>query len=314
MIATNFSEDEKQNTFLLKRLYCLIDLTAGLLIQLTFIVILNIFLSITAFLENSLILFALNKEFSLHPPSKLLLRNLAITDICVGLIVEPLYVTLLVTTVNEHWSTCRSLEVAVSMISSILRAVSLLTLTAISVDRLLALLLGLRYRQVVTLKRTWVIVFTLWIFSTAFSATWFWNSLITLSYGFIAILLCVVTAIFSYTKIFITLRHRQTQLQDHAQIPNQANQLKILRYKKAVSSAIWLQLTLVACYLPYCIVAALWTHKGPSPSIVNSWSYASTLVMLNSSLNPILYCWKLEEVRQEVMNTIRQVLCHCFSS
>ena len=113
MLATNFSEDEKQNIFLLKRLYCLTDLTAGLHIQLTFIVILNIFLSITALLENFLILFALKKEFSLHPPSKFLLRNLGITDLCVGLIVEPLYVTLLVSAVNEHWSTCRSLEVAV---------------------------------------------------------------------------------------------------------------------------------------------------------------------------------------------------------
>ena len=79
-------------------------------------------------------------------------------------------------------------------------------------------------------------------------------------YGFIAIFLCLVTSIFSYTKIFITLRHQQTQLQDHAQQPNQANQLNISRYKKAVSSA------LVACYLPYCVVAALWTHKGLSPS------------------------------------------------
>jgi len=48
--------------------------------------------------------------------------------------------------------------------------------------------------------------------------------------------------------------------------------------------------------------------------MVNSWSYAISLGSLNSSLNPILYYWKLEEVRQEVKNTIRQVLCHCFSS
>ena len=134
MATENVSEHGKQNTFLLKGLYCSTDI----------VVILNIFLSITAFLENSLILFALHKELSLHPPSKRLLRNLAITDLCVGLIGEPLYVTLLLTAVNEHWSSCRSLEVAVSMISSILCAVSLLTLTAISVDRLLALLLGPR--------------------------------------------------------------------------------------------------------------------------------------------------------------------------
>ena len=33
-----------------------------------------------------------------------------------------------------------------------------------------------------------------------------------------------------------------------------------------------------------------------------------------SLLKLILYCWKIEDVRQEVKDTIRQVLCHCFSS
>ena len=268
----------------------------------------------TAILGNTLILIAFHKESSLHPPSKLLLRSLATTDLCAGLFSEPVAITYWMSVVDEHWNICRYALNAHLITGHILGGASLFTLTTISVDRLLALLLGLRYRQVVTLKRAWVIVFTLWLISTAFSATWFWNSVIILWYGFIAILLCLVTSIFSYIKIFITLRHQQNQLQDHAQQPNQANQLNISRYKKAVSSAIWLQLALVVCYLPYCVVAALWTHKGLSPSIVNSWNYANILVMLNSSLNPILYCWKLEEVRQEVKNTIRQALCRCFSS
>ena len=87
------------------------------------------------------------------------------------------------------------------------------TLTAISVDRLLALLLGLRYRQVVTLKRTYVIVFTLWLFFAGFSATYFWNPFITIWYGFICILLCLIISIFSYTKVFHTFRHHQNQVQ-----------------------------------------------------------------------------------------------------
>ena len=266
----------------------------------------------TAILGNILILIALHRESSLHPPSKLLLRSLATTDLFAGLFTGPLAITYWMSVVNEHWNIC--CYAVYSTTASILGGVSLFILRTISVDRLLALLLRLRYRQVVTLKRTWVIVFTLWVVSAAFSTTWLWNLLIFTWYASIVILLCLVTAIFSYTKIFFTLRHQQTQLHDHAQQPNQANQLNILRYKKAVSSAIWLQLTLVACYLLCCIVAGLWTHKGLSPSIFNTWNYTSTLVMLNSSLNPSLYCWKLEEVRQEVKNTIRQLICHCFSS
>ena len=315
MATENLSAHGKQNTFVLKGLYCSTDIAAGIHIQLKCVVILNIFLSITAFLENSLILFALHKELSsLHPPSKLLLRNLAITDLCVGLFVDPLYVTLLLTAQNEHWSSCRSLEVAVSMLSTILCAVSLLTLTAISVDRLLALLLGLRYRQVVTLKRVYLISIVFYIVSTASAIIKvFWNSLIASWYDILCVSLCLVVSTFCYTKIFFTLRHHQHQVQDHIQQPNHTNQLNIARYRKAVSTALWLEVTLIACYLPYSILITLLIHAEPSSSVALAWSYTVTLLYLNSSLNPILYCWKLDEVRQAVKDTIRQLLC-CSSS
>ena len=119
--------------------------------------------------------------------------------------------------------------------------------------------------------------------------------------------LCLVIWTYSYTKIFFILHHRQTQIQDHVQQPNQTNQLNIGRYKKAVSTAIWLQLTLVVCYLPYCVEAA----SRPSSTAPSASIYTVTLIFLNSSFNPILYCWKIDEVRQAVKDTIRQVLCHC---
>ena len=65
-----------------------------------------LFLSITAFLGNTLILLALLKETSLHPASKLLYRNVTITDLCVGIIAEPLYVTYCTSVVKERWDIC----------------------------------------------------------------------------------------------------------------------------------------------------------------------------------------------------------------
>ena len=64
------------------------------------------------------------------------------------------------------------------------------------------------------------------------------------------------------------------------------------------------------------IVAALRaeTESGLFSSLYHARSYTITLVYLNSSLNPILYCWKVEEVRKTVKDTIGGVLCLCFSS
>ena len=313
MATISFTGDRPKKTF--EQLLCTTNLTAKVHSHFTFISVLNSFLSVTAFLGNGLILTALHKESSLHPPSKLLLRSLATTDLCVGLIAEPLFVTYLISVVNEYWNICPYVYEAGVITSYILCGVSLWTMTVISVDRLLALLLGLRYRQVVTFNRTNVIVITSWVLSVVFSAMQFSSLPITTWYGTIGIPLCLTISIFSYTKIFLTLRHHNTQIHSHhVQQPNQTNQLNIARYKKAVSTAIWLQLTLVACYLPSAVVTAFGTNGELTSSLYLAWSYATTLVFLNSTLNPILYCWKLEEVRKAVKDTIREVLCKCFSS
>ena len=313
MAAANISGDGQQKT--VKQDLCFAERTAGLQGHLTFISTLNSFLSVTSFLGNALILIALHKESSLHLPSKVLLRSLSTSDLCVGLIAQPLAVAYWMSEVNEHWNMCTHLSVASFVAGYILCGVSVATLTKLSVDRLLALLLGLRYRQVVTLNRTYLIVITTWIIAALFAATYFWNPLITVWYGSIGIPLYLIISIFFYTKIFLALRHHNTQINSHnVQQPNQTNQLNIVRYKKAVSTAIWLQLTLVACYLPHGVVTSLRAKSGLSASNYNAWIYTVTLIYLNLSLNPILYCWKLDEVRQAVKDTIRQALCSCFSS
>ena len=270
--------------------FCSPELIRGIDGELIFLSALNIFLSIAAFLGNTLILVALHKETSLHPPSKLLYRNLAITDLCVGIITEPLLVTYLTSVLALFFS------------GYTLFKVSLLTLTAISVDRLLALLLGLRYRQVVTLKRTHIAVIGLWIMCIVGASTTFWNTLITSWYQHIVTALCLVITISAYTKILLSLRHNQIHVQNHVAQgqPSQAIPLNTARYRKAVYSALWVQGTLAICYLPFSIVAVFTPQRGMPLSIYLAWNFTVSMVFLNSSLNPLLYCWKIREVRQAV--------------
>ena len=115
----------------------------------------NILFSVTAILGNSLILVALYKESSLHSPSKLLYRCLATTDLLVGLVTQPLCATHWMSLIHEHWSLCRYARDAIYISGYALCGVSLLTLTAISLDRLLAM--SLRYKEILTLRRTYII-------------------------------------------------------------------------------------------------------------------------------------------------------------
>ena len=273
----------------------------------------NFLFSITAILGNTLILIALHKASSLHPPSKHLYRCLAITDLLVGLITEPVYAFYFAFEETKHWLKFCFHSAAITTVSfTILTSVSLLTMTAISVDRLLALLLGLRYRHIVTLRRVRALVIFFWISNISFASMSFWKYTISKSYNYTTISLCLLISVICYSKIFITLRYHHNEVQSNIQQEQPkkgGSTLNLTRYKKTVSAALSVQMALVACYLPYSIVIAIIISQKSSPFLDVCWELTSTLVCLNSSLNPILYCWKIKEVRQEVKKTIRQFLC-----
>ena len=290
-----------------------------------FFIALNIFLSIFATLGNTLILVALRNVSSIHPPTKLLFRCLAVTDLCVGLLCQPLYVYV--------WCITMSLDIGNFIVElfnvfvfiiRVLLSVSIFTSAAISVDRLLALLLGLRYRHVVTLCRVRVVIACVWFIAVSNASLFcvarilFHDKLELASLWTLRAfaIFSIIVSTFSYTKIFFTLRHQQAQVQDHVQ-PEQSSRvrsvLNIARYKKTVYGVAWIQFAMLACYGPYTVMAFLWNFGNVDHSTETRIAdeFFLCLVFLNSSLNPVLYCWRIKDVRQEVKNIIRKCLCCC---
>ena len=109
----------------------------------------------------------------------------------------------------------------------------------------------------------------------------------------------------------MTLRHNQNQVHNHtSQLQlSQAIPFNTARYKKAVYSALWVQVALFVCYLPYSIAENLTSPRGMTVSIYLARLFTATLVYLNSSLNPLLFYWKIKEVRQAVKEILRQLFC-----
>ena len=309
----------------------------------------NIVLSFTAFLGNVLILVAIRKVSSLHPAAKLLFRCLAVTDLCVGLFPQPLFVADLFYNFDFKYINQDSMYYVgegVYISSYILCGVSVLISTAISVDRLLALSLGLRYRLVVTLRRVRAVVVFSWLTAISCGLVRLWSYPISEGVVFVAGMVSLLISVFCYVKINLRLRQHQAQVQDHsnkrqsnsgergvaeAGEPGRAEeeggegaggargeggkrfdgriQLNIAQYKKTVSSISWVQLALVACYTPFIIVSLLYNIMPDEMTIHALWLFTATLVYLNSSLNPILYCWKIRDVRIAVKDTVRHFFC-----
>ena len=173
-MRANLSNDVGEDTQTLENIVCVAGWKDDINNHLMIIARTNIFF-LLGFFGNTLILIALSKESSLHPPAKLLYRCLAITDLCVGLISEPSSVVYWLSLVREDWKLCHH-ALKMSFLSYyILSLVSLLTMSEISVDRLIALLLRQRFKHAVTLKQNYVIVVIIWAFSIIAGISHFLN-------------------------------------------------------------------------------------------------------------------------------------------
>ena len=270
----------------------------------------NIIFSITSSLGNILILIALPKVTSLHPPTKLLFQCLAITDLAVGLTSQPLFATVLLIDYNINWSSVT--VILCNYLSIIFCGVSMNISTALSVDRLLAVLLGLRYRHVVTLKRIRIVVAGCWLTALVTAlVTFLLRGKTLMRMVIILMIVSVIISLSSYTKIVLKLRQHQTSVQEnvHQGMANAGGvPINLEQYKRTVVSIALVQIALVACYVPFLIFLIL-VKLISIPNYV-FFLVSATFVYLNSSLNPFLYCWRIKEVRQAVLGTIKR-FCSC---
>ena len=186
-----------------------------------------------------------------------------------------------------------------------------MTAATISIDRLLALILGLSYKPTVSVKRVRIVLIIFWLgsFSVGFSH---WIGLYSVAYGtsFVVILLSVFASVFSFIKIALKLRQQQARVRqrvEQEQVNGGGIPLNIARYKKMIHSAAWLQMTLIVCYMPSLTVVILSRIVTQRVEKLFLYYSAMTVLFLNSSVNPILYCWRIGEVKKEVKNTLKQI-------
>lgn len=182
----------------------------------------NIPLSITTSLANILILIALRKECSLHPPSRsVLFRCLALSDFVVGLVSQHVFVVYLLSLLKGRWKLACFMEAFEHVVGAALIGLSLCILTTITIDRLLALVLRLRYRTVVTVSRVRKLIVLVLVLATAVASTSLWKEKLFFALMFVFVLLSGIISTFCYLKMFFTLR-RQCRIQD--ELHQQTNQ------------------------------------------------------------------------------------------
>ena len=125
----------------------------------------NVFLLFTALVLNIITIQALRKISWFPKPLKTLLLSLAISDLGVGLLVHPVYIAGLIINIEQSANKrlLYTVYTAQRLFGYLLCAASLLGITALTVDRFLAIHLHLRYQELVTHKRVVAVVISVWV-------------------------------------------------------------------------------------------------------------------------------------------------------
>ena len=125
--------------------------------------VLNSFLCYSAVMLNCVAIYAIRKTSSVPETLKTLLLSLAVSDVGVGLLGQPLHISLLIMWLQQHDLVCNTYKGSL-MVSVLFCIISFFGVVALSVDRFLAIHLHLRYQELVTHKRVVSVVIVIWVF------------------------------------------------------------------------------------------------------------------------------------------------------
>ena len=185
-----------------------------------------------------------------------------------------------------------------------------MTITAITVDRFLALHYHMRYATLVTESRVKYTLISIWLISFFVSGFGLWNERVHSILVAILTIMCLLMSTFSYIRIYRIIRRHHLQIrtqQQAVQSFNAGNNSNIARLKKSAMNTFVFYMVLIVCYFPLYVLSIRYgTSDKDWPT---EWTLAYNLVFSNSSINPFLYCWRLRELRAAVVKTAKQMLC-----
>ena len=276
--------------------------------------VLNLGFAVLATVENVLVIHALRSSSTLPGNLKKMFLSLAFSDFAVGLLGQSMLgiitAIMLKMTANGNYDLdflCPTLITVCYAVIYFLTCVSFFSIIAITVDRLLVIFLHLRYHELVTSKRVIFTLASLWMACGV--ATFIFTQLPNHQIIFVAVIeICgLLVATTAYIYIYRIIRslttvhpQREHQLHNHEQNRN--------RERKSASSAFLVYIVFLACFLPNFCCIMLMTSNRSKVSFILANHISGFLVLLNSSLNPVIYCWRYQEIRRIVKNSLKKLL------
>ena len=282
----------------------------------------NAFLSSTAIALNVITIQALRKTASLSKTLKTLLLSLVVSDLGVGLLAQPLYIAILVMIIDQStlfgWSV-QCIFYIFGLLGYVFSSASFFGIFALTVDRFLAIHLHLRYQEVVTYKRIVALVISIWVLSSALSVLALKVNLEKVLSSVIGIIgsVCLIIAGTLCCKMHAVVRRHRREISCVLKVQQVAQNGKLTsdaKLKKTALATFYVYIVFLGCYVPYFCMRAAFIISGESEWRQPLFYFFLTLMYLNSSLNPLVYCWRMRNIRQAVMSVLRNIFQKCINN
>ena len=287
------------------------QLTIPVWISFIFNIIINSITCPFTVLLNVLVIMAVKTRPRLQSKANILLACLAVTDAATGLIVQPAFILWMILKLLGIDNQTR--VVSEFIMSNLLRAMfvsSSLHLTLVTFERLVAIKFPLHCYDIVNNKKIKVAVTAFWVIGllsvvlkVAPNLAVFSNALT----GF-ALILSIVFIAFSYIILYRETRRHEKMIKTQ-QLPQEEVE-RFAKESKALKTTVYVVGAVVMCFMPVVIILLVASFMMVSNSWSQSWlsnmrvfvPTVRTCGVLNSLLNPLIYCWRQREMRRFIFN------------
>jgi hypothetical protein len=236
----------------------------------------------------------------------------SVADLIVGLVGLPLFTIRHLRRATTRSSYCAEV-LAVQRLMAFTTLLSITTLLVMTVERYFGVLHTLKHLTLITKRRILVFyscgasfMFSIVVLSTL-KPGWPWELGTFLS---ACLFIFLFVAVFVYTRIFLTIRKRKppgdvNDLNNPAEpsVPSRQRKRNFLKQIKLAKSCFLVVVCFVVCLLGGGILAAF--PLDINKEIIILWMV--TMVMLNSSINSIIFFWTRPLLRNEAKKALRNL-------
>ena len=251
---------------------------------------------------NSLVMLAVLKSESLRSVPDLFISSLAFSDFTVCLV----YLPLIIFYYNNLASPATDRDSPLSIVRSFLGHCSLVAsvnnMFAVTVDRVIAIRLPMKYPSIMTIKPALSAIFFVWLIAVTYGALYAPPNIIPQVIVHSHILTLMLCTMSMYAYLYFIARRQENKVHipsSFSQSQRQAVTARKISEKKAAKTIFTIVGIYALCWLPLMLLPVI-VNPSKKPILFRKcFAWVKVIKVCNSALNPYVYCVRCHKYRRE---------------